>query len=318
MSGLMVGRKAFLLRAHDGLLALDTAHDAVYGIGEVLIVDIGFASACRGKGGFVADVCYIGSGESRCILGYQVQVEVLRELEILDMAQGNYKAEILTQEFNDSDLNFKIIIIGDSGVGKSCLSLQATKGVFEQLYAPTIGFEFMTFFVKVEEKTIKLQIWDTCGQEVYRSIISSFYHNSSLAIIVYSIDNEDSFSDLEFWLNELKTKGNPDINIFLIGNKADLEDKRKISKITGQEFAFKNKIKLFLESSAKTGFNAKNIFIEAAKLLYEQQMKFKDQVSRVESLAESIARESNQSNAMNILSLEEDEGDRKKRGCCKK
>ena len=145
------------------------------------------------------------------------------------MAQGNYKAEILTQEFNDSDLNFKIIIIGDSGVGKSCLSLQATKGVFEQLYAPTIGFEFMTFFVKVEEKTIKLQIWDTCGQEVYRSIISSFYHNSSLAIIVYSIDNEDSFSDLEFWLNELKTKGNPDINIFLIGNKADLEDKRKIS-----------------------------------------------------------------------------------------
>ena len=234
------------------------------------------------------------------------------------MAQGNYKAEILTQEFNDSDLNFKIIIIGDSGVGKSCLSLQATKGVFEQLYAPTIGFEFMTFFVKVEEKTIKLQIWDTCGQEVYRSIISSFYHNSSLAIIVYSIDNEDSFSDLEFWLNELKTKGNPDINIFLIGNKADLEDKRKISKITGQEFAFKNKIKLFLESSAKTGFNAKNIFIEAAKLLYEQQMKFKDQVSRVESMAESIARESNQSNAMNILSLEEDEGERKKRGCCKK
>ena len=146
------------------------------------------------------------------------------------MAQENYKTEILNQEFNYSDLNFKIIIIGDSGVGKSCLSLQATKNVFESLYSPTIGFEFMIFFVRVEDKIIKLQIWDTCGQEVYRSIISSFYRNSSLAIIVYSIDSEDSFSNLEFWLNELKTKGNPDINIFLVGNKADLEDKRTISK----------------------------------------------------------------------------------------
>ena len=112
------------------------------------------------------------------------------------MAQENYKTEILNQEFNYSDLNFKIIIIGDSGVGKSCLSLQATKNVFESLYSPTIGFEFMTFFVRVEDKIIKLQIWDTCGQEVYRSIISSFYRNSSLAIIVYSIDSEASFSNL--------------------------------------------------------------------------------------------------------------------------
>ena len=232
------------------------------------------------------------------------------------MAQENYKTEILNQEFNYSDLNFKIIIIGDSGVGKSCLSLQATKNVFESLYSPTIGFEFMTFFVKVEDKIIKLQIWDTCGQEVYRSIISSFYRNSSLAIIVYSIDSEASFSNLEFWLNELKTKGNPDINIFLVGNKADLEDKRTISKESGQEFALNNKIKLFLEASAKTGFNAQNIFVEAAKLLYEQQLKYNDRISRLESMADSIARDSNQSNAMNILSLEED-GDRKKKGCCK-
>ena len=232
------------------------------------------------------------------------------------MAQENYKTEILNQEFNYADLNFKIIIIGDSGVGKSCLSLQATKNVFESLYSPTIGFEFMIFFVRVEDKIIKLQIWDTCGQEVYRSIISSFYRNSSLAIIVYSIDSEASFSNLEFWLNELKTKGNPDINIFLVGNKVDLEDKRTISKESGQEFALNNKIKLFLEASAKTGFNAQNIFVEAAKLLYEQQLKYNERISRLESMADSIARDSNQSNAMNILNLEED-GDRKKKGCCK-
>ena len=98
--------------------------------------------------------------------------------------------------------------------------------------------------------------------------------------------------------------------------KADLEDKRTISKESGQEFALNNKIKLFLEASAKTGFNAQNIFVEAAKLLYEQQLKYNDRISRLESMADSIARDSNQSNAMNILSLEED-GDRKKKGCCK-
>ena len=138
------------------------------------------------------------------------------------MSQENYKVEVLYQEISDFELSFKIIIIGDSGVGKSCLSLRATKNVFEELYSPTIGFEFMTFFIKVDDKPIKLQIWDTCGQEVYRSLITSFYTNSSLAIVVYSIDNEDSFNNLEFWLNELRLKGNADINIFLIGNKADL------------------------------------------------------------------------------------------------
>jgi len=232
------------------------------------------------------------------------------------MSQENYQIETLNQELTEFELNFKIIIIGDSGVGKSCLSLRATKNVFESLYSPTIGFEFMTFFIKVDEKPIKLQIWDTCGQEVYRSLISSFYNNSSLAIVVYSIDNEESFNNLEFWLNELKTKGNPDINLFLIGNKADLEDNRKVSKEAAQEFAENNKIKLFLETSAKTGFNAQNIFIEAAKLLYEQHLKYKDRVSRLESISGTVPRESNQSNAMNIMNIEEDE-DRKKKGCCK-
>ena len=232
------------------------------------------------------------------------------------MTQENYTVEILSQEMGEIELNFKLIIIGDSSVGKSCLCLRATKNVFESMYSPTIGFEFMTFYVKVDDKPIKLQIWDTCGQEVYRSLISSFYNNSSLAIIVYSIDNEDSFTNLEFWLNELRTKGNPDINIFLIGNKADLEDKRKITKEAAQEFADNNKVKLFLEASAKTGLNAQNIFIEAAKLLYEQHLKFKDRPSRIESMAGSIARESNQSSPLNIMNVDEDEI-RKKKRCCK-
>ena len=192
------------------------------------------------------------------------------------MTQENYEVQIINQEITDFDLNFKIIIIGDSGVGKSCLSLRATKNVFENLYSPTIGFEFMTFFIKVDNKAIKLQIWDTCGQEIYRSLISSFYNSSSLAIVVYSIDNEDSFNNLDFWLNEIRSKANPDIGIILIGNKADLDNKRKVTKETAQEYCDNNQIKVFMETSAKTGDNAQNIFIEAAKMLYEQHMKSLD------------------------------------------
>ena len=233
------------------------------------------------------------------------------------MSQGNYQVEILSQEMNEYELNFKIIIIGDSGVGKSCLSLRAIKNILESLYSPTIGFEFLTIFIREDDKVIKLQIWDTCGQEVYRSLISSFYNNSSLAILVYSIENEDSFNNLEFWLNELRVKGNPDINIFLIGNKADLDNNRKITKEMAQEFAENNKIKLFLETSAKTGFNARNIFIEAAKLLYEEHIKYKDNLSRLDSATTSVARFSNQPETLNIMTPEEYEDKREKKGCCK-
>ena len=97
--------------------------------------------------------------------------------------------ELLPEEdINTFDLSFKIIIIGDSGVGKSCLALQATQSIFQTNYKVTIGFEYSVFNIKVNEKIIKLQIWDTCGQEIYRSLIANFYRNSSLAIIVYSIN----------------------------------------------------------------------------------------------------------------------------------
>ena len=231
------------------------------------------------------------------------------------MAQQDFEVEVLDQETNEFELSFKLIIIGDSGVGKSCLALRATKDSFEKLYSATIGFEFMTFFIRVDGKAIKLQIWDTCGQEVYRSLISSFYNNSALAIIVYSIDNDESFNHLEFWLNELRNKGNPDINIFLIGNKVDLEDNRKVTKEEAIDFVDNNKIKLFLETSAKTGFKAKNIFIEAAKVLYEQHLKYKDRPSRPESLASIVTRDSNRSLPMNVT-LEDEKKERKKKGCC--
>ena len=101
---------------------------------------------------------------------------------------GDYKYEILPDDYTQYDLSFKIIVIGDSGVGKSCLTNKATKDLFETDHNATIGFEFFSFNVNIDGKVVKLQIWDTCGQEAYRSLITNFYRNSSLAIIVYAID----------------------------------------------------------------------------------------------------------------------------------
>ena len=113
-----------------------------------------------------------------------------------NQTEKEIKYEILPEDFNLIDLDFKIILIGDSGVGKSCLTLKGTKNIFEDYYQTTIGFEFSTFNIKINDKYIRLSIWDTCGQEIYRSIISGFYRNSSLAMIVYSIDNFESFHNL--------------------------------------------------------------------------------------------------------------------------
>ena len=226
------------------------------------------------------------------------------------MASKNYKIKVLSMDPGEFDLSFKLIVIGDSGVGKSCLAIKATKDTFDTLYSPTIGFEFMTFFIKVEEVNIKLQIWDTCGQEVYRSLINSFYHNSSLAFLVYAINDKISFNNLESWLNEIRTTSNPDVNIFIIGNKVDLENERVIPKDVGQGFADTHDAKLFIETSAKTGFNAQNILIEAAKLLYEQHLLYKNRVSRPESLT-------NLNNNNGVELIEEEQNIKKRRkGCC--
>ena len=200
----------------------------------------------------------------------QVVSEDCGDLEI------DFNYEILPDDFLQYDLSFKIIVIGDSGVGKSCLTNRATTNLFEDTYSATVGFEFLSFNVKIEEKVVKLQIWDTCGQELYRSLITNFYRNSSLAIIVYAINSKDSFENIEMWLRELRTHSNPDAKVFLIGNKIDLENERKITREQGENYAKTNKFNLFIESSAKTGFNSKKIFIKAAKMLYDEHLKYKN------------------------------------------
>ena len=229
------------------------------------------------------------------------------------MSKDDLQIEILSEEFTEYDLSFKIILVGDSGVGKSCLTMKGTKNHFEECYSPTVGFECFSFNIRINDKNIKLQIWDTCGQEAYRSLITSFYRNSSLAIIAYSIDNENSYRNIEAWLNEIKTQANPETKIFLVGTKVDLEDKRKIPTDVAKKFGKDHQFNFFIETSAKTGFNAQNVFIEAAKELYRSHLEYKDRASRPGSLVTPL----HQDISSNILLDEEDNIEpRKKKTCC--
>ena len=188
--------------------------------------------------------------------------------------EEEFKVELLPEDYAQYDLSFKLIVIGDSGVGKSCLTTKAVKNNFEDYYQATVGFEFLTFNMKINDMVIKMQIWDTCGQEIYRSLISNFYRNSSLAVILYSIDNRESFEHAENWLSDLKSQANPDVRIFLVGNKCDLEESRQVKKEEGMKYKNDQGLDLFLETSAKTGYNARNVLIEAAKLLYSDYLKY--------------------------------------------
>ena len=140
-----------------------------------------------------------------------------------EVDSDGYKVELLSDKVEQYDLSFKIIVIGDLGVGKSCLTSKAAMNSFEEYYHTTDGFN-----LKLDNTVIKLQIWDTCGQEIQRPLISNFYRNSSLAVLIYSIDNKQSFTNTESWLSELKSKASPDVRIFLVGNKSDLEEMRQV------------------------------------------------------------------------------------------
>ena len=223
----------------------------------------------------------------------------------------DFKFEVLAEDYTNFDLSFKLIVIGDSGVGKSCLTNNAVKNIFDDSYNATVGFEFFTFNVKINDKVIKLQIWDTCGQELYRSLITNFYRNSSLAIMVYAINSKESFKNIDMWLRELRMHSNPDAKVFLIGNKIDLEMERQVSKEEGEQFCKDNKINLFLESSAKTGINAQNIFIQAARTLYNDYLRYEKQVASGE-----VPPNTNAPNQNIMKEKRIDNKPRKKQGCC--
>lgn len=164
---------------------------------------------------------------------------------------------------------FKYIIIGDTGVGKSCLLLQFTDKRFQPVHDLTIGVEFGARMITIDKQLIKLQIWDTAGQESFRSITRSYYRGAAGALLVYDITRRDTFNHLTQWLKEARqNSSHQDMVIMLIGNKSDLDHRRQVTQKEGQQFAEQNGL-IFLETSAKTAANVNEAFCATARKIYK-------------------------------------------------
>lgn len=170
----------------------------------------------------------------------------------------------------DFDLLYKVLIIGDSSVGKSCLLLQFSDQTFSDNYVSTIGVDFKIRTIDVNGRQIKLQIWDTAGQERFQSITANYYHGSHAIAIVYDITSRQSFENVRKWISEVDRLATPQVCKLLVGNKADLADKREVSKQEGQSLADGLGIP-FMETSAKTAYNVKDMFMSMCIAIQNRQ-----------------------------------------------
>jgi Ras-related protein Rab-11A len=172
-------------------------------------------------------------------------------------------------DIEEYEMMVKIILIGDSGVGKTNIMSKFLKNQFMEESKATIGVEFGSKLFNHEGHKIKAQIWDTAGQEKYKAITGAYYKGSKGALVVYDITQKKSFENIEKWVNDLKVAGDPKITIILIGNKSDLEDKRQVLKDQGEEKA-RSFGCAFLETSAYSGDNIEKAFNLMIKEIYEK------------------------------------------------
>ncbi|KAJ1618322.1 ras-related protein rab-5C-like protein [Pavlovales sp. CCMP2436] len=161
---------------------------------------------------------------------------------------------------------FKLVLLGDSAVGKSSLVLRFVRGQFFEYQESTIGAAFLTQTVALSDTTVKFEIWDTAGQERYHSLAPMYYRGAAAAIVVYDITNRDTFARAKNWVKELQRQGNPHIVIALAGNKADLASKRKVEPEEAEAYASENGI-FCMETSAKSATNVNELFVEIARKL---------------------------------------------------
>lgn len=162
------------------------------------------------------------------------------------------------------DYLYKLLLIGDSGVGKSCLLLRFADNTYTESYISTIGVDFKVRTIELDKKTIKLQIWDTAGQERFRTITSSYYRGAHGIIVVFDVTDQVSYNNVKQWLKEIERYACENVNKLLVGNKCDLDDKRQVAQETAKEFAEDLQIS-YIETSAKNATNVDETFIKIAE-----------------------------------------------------
>ena len=211
---------------------------------------------------------------------------------------------------NDNyDLILKLVLIGDSGVGKTNILSRYNNNEFSLATQPTVGVEFGNKIIKKENKSIKLQLWDTAGQERYKAITNAFYKGSKGAFVVYDITRKSTFLNIDNWIGELKTNGSDDILIILVGNKTDLEDKREVSTDDGEKKAKQYGI-AFCETSALQGKNieyAFNILIDEIIL----------EIDNAKEKEMKNNKNNNKKKSKGIMLNTNNDKNHKKKKCCK-
>ncbi len=167
------------------------------------------------------------------------------------------------------DLLFKLLLIGDSGVGKTCILFRFSDDAFNTTFISTIGIDFKIKTIELGGKKIKLQIWDTAGQERFHTITTSYYRGAMGILLVYDITNSKSFDNIAKWLRNIQEHASEDVEKMILGNKCDMEDKRVVSKEKGEAIASENGIKFF-ETSAKTNVNIDKAFVELSQSILDK------------------------------------------------
>jgi small GTP-binding protein len=164
------------------------------------------------------------------------------------------------------DYSLKVVVVGDSGVGKTCLLIRFVRDVFDEDSQPTLGVEFLTKIVETQRHRIQLQLWDTAGQELFRAVTRGYYRGSAGALVLFDLTSRDTFENVTHWLQDIKDVARSDVVTLLIGNKADLTDKRQVSYDEADSFAKANSM-LYFETSAKTGANVSESFSSCVSVI---------------------------------------------------
>ncbi|RVE62080.1 hypothetical protein OJAV_G00177280 [Oryzias javanicus] len=162
------------------------------------------------------------------------------------------------------DYLFKLLLIGDSGVGKTCILFRFSEDAFNSTFISTIGIDFKIRTIELDGKKIKLQIWDTAGQERFRTITTAYYRGAMGIMLVYDITNEKSFDNIKNWIRNIEEHASSDVEKMVLGNKCDINDKRQVTKMGGEKLALEYGIK-FMETSAKSNINVENAFLTLAR-----------------------------------------------------
>ena len=217
------------------------------------------------------------------------------------MSSSDIKIEEITEGNVKDDFKLKIVVVGDSGVGKTNLIRRFIQDDFQSNSKATVGVEFFSKSFKINDNVFKIEIWDTAGQERYKSITAAYYKGAKGGLVVYDVTSKTSFDNVDNWVSEIKEKASTDMKTMMIGNKIDLKDERQVSTEEALEKAKLLELPL-MEASALDSTNVKQAFYDLLKEMYKEVKKTIDVVEQAEKQNEGVQLDTNQPD--------------EKKGCC--